>query len=177
MLFHRKRALIANSWYKSTGFFINDSTILTAAHNIHSPFYNKVDLIRIYPAKYFNSLPFDSINIDVNDKQDLFIKTPPKYSFLKRKRNKIKWDFGIIRLANSVHYENSEPESEEFFAIDKSFVLSGGDTLNVAGYPADSDYGYNGDFMTFQVDTCRGLAALLNINYKHLLAIVVRQYG
>ncbi len=154
---HRDRMLQKDSWFQSTGFFINDSIILTAAHNVHSPVYNKVDMIRIYPAKYYNKLPYDSINIDLRGRTNLVIETPPGYSFIKRKHTKIKWDFGIIRLRDIPAQKMEKLSNEQVFNFDKGFVLSMGDTLHVAGFPADDDFGYRGEFMTYQTDTCRGI--------------------
>jgi len=143
-----------SGYYESTGAFIAPNIILTAAHNIYSPVTSKVTKITIVPGKYYKTRPFDSLVIKGENACDLAIRTHPNYSFLMRSANRMKWDFGIIIIPDDVLKSNPKITSAQAFVLDTTYVLKEGDTLNVAGYPADYDYGYNGNFMTHQSDLC-----------------------
>ena len=146
-----------DGWAKSTGFFIAPNVILTAAHNIHSVSGSRVTNIKIIPGKYFNTAPYDSIEISGRENCSNSIITHSNYSFLQSSGKRIKFDFGIIILPKDAAIENLKKISKMAFILDSSYMLKENDTLNVAGYPADPDYGFGGDFITYQTDTCRGI--------------------
>ncbi len=135
----------------STGFFIAPNIILTAAHNIHSVNGSKVTSIEIIPGKNYKEFPYRSLEIKGERECDASIKTHPKYSFFELSGNRIKHDLGIIILPGA----NFKDLKKTSFILNENYSLKEGDTLNVAGYPADPEYGYDGDFITFQKDICR----------------------
>lgn len=134
----------------STGFFIAPNIILTAAHNIHSVNGSRVTSIEIIPGKNYKEYPHGKLKIKGEKECNAAIRTHPDYSFFQLSGNRIKHDFGIIILPDA----NFKDLKKDSFILDGNFALKVGDILNVAGYPADLDYGYNGDFITFQQDTC-----------------------
>lgn len=172
---HRKRWPKTDGWFKSTGFLIDKNTILTAAHNIHNSFFSKVDSIKIFPAKYLNKLPYGSIEISGKTELSKTIVTHPNYKFSNRSNKRIKWDFGIIRIPQEKNHLSIQQNFEPSFFLDTTFYsLSIGDTLHVAGYPADPKKGYNGDFMTTQYDTCSNI---LDKKFTHSLVTTTGNSG
>lgn len=156
---YRKHIFKKNHCYQSTGFYITPNIILTAGHNIHTTILNKVTEIVVTPGKYFNITPFDSIVISNYTNCTKAIKTHPKYSFIGM--NKINYDFGIIVLNNNV-----KNDTNQIFFLDSNFELKKGDTLNLAGYPADPHKNYHGYFMTYQRDISRDIK---NNTFRHQL--------
>jgi len=154
---YRKRFPKKDSWFMSTGFFITPNIILTAAHNVHSEWGTKVSKIEVVPAKYYDDQPFGMITINGKDGCRRAIKTHPDYKFTDKMNKRIKYDFGIIIIPNEQLTANHRLDNKQVFFLDSSYILNQNDTVNVAGYPADSQYGFHGDFMTFQKDLCRGV--------------------
>jgi len=66
----------------------------------------------------------------------------------------MKYDFGIIIIPPDVVQSNHKISPAQAFLLDSTYTLKENDTINVAGYPADPDYGFNGEFMTYQRDMC-----------------------
>lgn len=151
----RDRLFGNDDWFLSTGFIIAPNIILTAAHNIYSPRLSRVNHITIIPGKYYDITPFGSINISGESNCNQSIKTHPKYSFSQKKNKRIKYDFGVIVLPDSLKIESDVIPL--CFVLDSTYSLNVGDTLNVSGYPADKEYGFAGDFLTSQYDICRGV--------------------
>lgn len=151
---------------KSTGFLVAPNIILTAAHNIHSVGGSRVTSIKIVPGKYFNQTPYDSIQISGEANCTIAIQTHPNYSFTQISRKRIKHDFGIIIIPQQNLPASFQNLTKTAFQLDSNFVLKRGDTLNVAGYPADRGYGFNGDFLTSQTDIC---SAAYDKTFNHKL--------
>jgi V8-like Glu-specific endopeptidase len=149
-----RHGIHGGSWYASTGFFIAPNIILTAAHNIHTVWGSKVSAIEIVPGKYYEHYPYDSIEIKGENNCDNAIRTHPNYKFSNRQSERIKWDFGIIIIPEKKLEDSPKIGRDQEFVLDSMFTLRQGDILNVAGYPADPAYGYDGDFITFQQDKC-----------------------
>ena len=143
-----------DGWFKSTGFLVAPNIILTAAHNIHSVGGSRVTNIKIVPGKYFQQKPYDSIQINGETNCTNAIQTHPNYAFTQSSGKRIKHDFGIIIIPQQNLQTSFQNLSKTAFALDSNFILKRGNTLNVAGYPADPEYDYEGDFITFQNDTC-----------------------
>lgn len=149
---YRERFVKSDGSNLSTGFFIAPNVILTAAHNIYSIKTSRVTEIKIIPAKYYNQFPYDSIIISGKENCNNAIFTHPNYSFTQKANKRIKYDFGFIVIPTSTIQANPKIPTERYFVLDSTYNLNNGDTLNVAGYPADG--GYDGEFLTYQRDTC-----------------------
>lgn len=109
---------------------------------------------KIVPGKYFQQKPYDSIQINGETNCTNAIQTHPNYAFTQSSGKRIKHDFGIIIIPQQNLPTSFQNLSKTAFALDSNFILKRGNTLNVAGYPADPEYDYEGDFITFQSDTC-----------------------
>lgn len=156
--------LFGDTWNQSTGFFIAPNIILTAAHNIYSSSTSAVQEVEISRAKYYAANGGFSVIRGGNAcKQQ--IRTHPSYRFAMRASKRILYDFGIIIL-NEAQMAELNSQSLKPFSVDPSFTLKSGDILNVAGYPANPDDGYHGDFMTFQQDRC---GAVFPATFNHKL--------
>lgn len=143
---YRSRILGGRNFY-STGFLIAPNVILTAAHNIYSTSLTKVTNITVYLGKHKDSSAYDPITIPGKDLCQRAIKVNPKFSW-----NKGEYDFGIIVIPNSILQQGVNWPKEKFFQLDKKFILKKGDTLHVAGYPANN--GYDGSVLTTQFELC-----------------------
>lgn len=162
----RKQTFKKDKWFKSTGFFIRPDVILTAAHNIHSPKMSRVSHIKIFPGRYYESYPFDSIEIKGEANCFNAIRTPEPYSFGKRKKKRKPYDFGIIVVPENVLASNAKIDSTVVFTLSLTEKLHAGDTIQVAGYPAEKKANYNGELMIYQKDTCR---QVYRKTFSHLL--------
>jgi len=136
--------------YMSTGFMIRRNIILTAGHNVFSNAFSQVTNIKIFPGRYKESYPYDSIEISSKSSCRKAINVHPSYRFLKKDR--IKYDFAIIIIPESILSKATQWPSSACFEIDGNYDLSKGDKINVAGFPAS--HGYDGSLMTYQNQTC-----------------------
>lgn len=143
---HRKRFGKKNKWFDSTGFFIARNFILTAAHNIHSQPFTNVDFIKINIGQYNDNQLFTAIRIKGLERCKKHCFTPAGYSLTQRWYRRILNDYGLIHVPDSLLPEGFEWEDE--FKIYSGLI----DDIQakMAGYPANSKAGFNGEEMYFQ---------------------------
>lgn len=155
----KRNRVFGSAHFVSTGFFIAPNIVLTAAHNIHSAFNSKVSYIEIVPGKYFANQPYGNLVISGIDACEAAIRSHPSYKFSDGWSTRVKWDFGIIIIPQTVLAQNSVLRGTTTFILDTNYAVKPGDTIRVGGYPANPDAGYNGDFITTQQDTCLSVSA------------------
>lgn len=146
LVIHRKRFPKKNKSFNSTGFFISKNFILTAAHNIHSQSFTKVDSIEINIGQNNESRLFQPIHLNglVNCSKHSF--TPDNYSLTQRWQTRRLNDYGLIYVPNSMLPDGFEWNNE--FKLNQTLLNDC--VAEMAGYPADIDAGYNAKEMFYQ---------------------------
>lgn len=144
----------------STGFFINKNFILTAAHNVHSQFLSNVKEINIKIGRYGDNQLHETITISGKENVKKHVRTPKKYSLTKSLKKRRKWDFAIIYVPDSLLPENFK-WNDEFILPEKA--LKEETNIEVAGYPADLEKGFDGSKMFYQ----KGNIKQYNKYYTH----------
>lgn len=129
--------------FESTGFFIAPNVILTAAHNLYSNKLTKVVKIKLLPGKYKDQNSYDSIVINGDELSKNLIRVHSKFNW-----NKVDFDFGIIIIPDSIINRLKNWPKVSSFNLDKTYNLKKGDTLRIAGFPANG--GYDGSIMTYE---------------------------
>jgi len=152
----RKKFLGKKSTFLSTGFLIRPNIILTAGHNVYSNSLSKVVKIKVYPGKNNDNTAYDAIEIKGESLCQLAIRVHPSYNFTKNDR--IKWDFAVIIIPDSIIQRISNWPSSSAFSFDINHRLKENDSIFVAGFPASG--GYSGEIMTYQ----SGLSGQLSTN-------------
>ncbi|OUS00376.1 hypothetical protein A9Q86_10410 [Flavobacteriales bacterium 33_180_T64] len=137
----------------STSFFIDKNLILTAGHNVHTDFFSRIDWLKVIPGMYKETKPLDSLIINGRKKFKEVKRTPNKFSFSKRWKKRIKWDFALVYIPDIYLTEKMKNINRKIFVLDENYILKKGDTIHVAGYPADgnNDGKYFGDLMIYQI--------------------------
>jgi V8-like Glu-specific endopeptidase len=147
---YRDRIFLRNRTYKSTGFLIAPNVILTAGHNLYSNKLSKVTNIKIVLGRYKENAAFDVIEIKGEFICQNTIIVHPNFKW-----NRINFDFGIVIIPDSVLENIANWPSTVSFKLDKKYELKIGDTLNVAGFPANN--GYDGSLMTNESQICNNI--------------------
>lgn len=143
---HRKRALKKNKWYDSTGFFIARNVILTAAHNIHSQRFTKVDSIEINIGQYEDEQLYPAIKLKGLYMCSKSIFTPREYKLSQKWTKRILNDYGVIIIPDKYIPKDFEWQNE--FQLNKNDQSDG--LMQISGYPANREKGYNGKKMYHQ---------------------------
>jgi V8-like Glu-specific endopeptidase len=118
----------------STGALIGPNYVLTAAHNVYSPLYNRISAGRARCGRSGDSEAWSSQTpFDAKDQ-----KTAPLYLWWPYSR-----DYAVVRLREPAAYQTAfrllSPEDRQ---------PARGDTVYVAGYPGeDEQRGFSGDMM------------------------------
>ncbi len=145
---HRKRTFKKNKWFNSTGFFIRQNVILTAAHNIHSQTGTKVDSIKIQIGQYEDIQLYPTIKIRGKYNCSKSIFTPKFYSLTQSWDKRILNDYGLIYIPDKYIPKDFKWNNE--FVLNKDIINK--KEINIAGYPANKPNGYNGKKMYHQIE-------------------------
>jgi V8-like Glu-specific endopeptidase len=151
---YRVRKFKKDRPFQSSGFLIAPNVVLTAAHNLYSDKWTKVTNITIYPGRYKETYSYDSIELSGELICQNTIMVHPNF-YWKRAN----YDFGIIVIPDSIIKKTKNWPTKSVFTLDTAFVLKQGDTISVAGFPADPKYKYDGSLMTYEVQKCGNVAA------------------
>ena len=118
----------------STGALIGPNYVLTAAHNVYSPLYNRISAGRVRCGRSGDTEAWNpQTAFDAKDQ-----KTAPLYLWWPYSR-----DYAVVRLREAATYPTAyrllSPEDRQ---------PARGDTVYVAGYPGeDGERGFSGDTM------------------------------
>ena len=156
----RNKILIWGGSKVSTGFFIDRNFILTAAHNVHSQFLSNVKEIKIKIGRSGDSQLFNTITISGKNLVSKHVRTPEKYGLRKRMKKRRNWDFALIYIPDSLLPSDFKWENE-FTLPQKSSNKE--KNIKVAGYPADSEEGFDGSKLFYQM----GQIDIKDKYYKH----------
>ncbi len=159
----RNKILWWGGWAQSTGFFIDRNFILTAAHNVHSQFLSNVKEIQIKIGRNGDEQLHKTITILGKDLVKKHVKTPDEYGLLKRVKKKRKWDFAIIYIPDSLLPSDFEWKNE-FVIPNKPLKVE--KEVQVAGYPADLNRGFDGGKLFHQMGNIKLMDKYYTHNYK-----------
>lgn len=146
LVIYRKRFPKKDKFFNSTGFFIAKNFILTAAHNIHSQSFTKVDSIYISIGQYNEDQLFPTIKIEGLNKCRSHSYTPTEYSLAQKWESRIVNDYGLIYVPDSLLPNDFIWEEE--FTLNTELITDL--AASMAGYPADRNAGHNAQELYFQ---------------------------
>lgn len=136
-----------------SAFFIHPQIVLTAGHNIFSPFGNKVNSMWLTPGQQGELSPFETISLNTGECRAQ-IETHPDYVF-----NDPQDDIGIVRLSKQNIDELLDWQYHPDFIIDPQLKMQVGEEIFVCGYPAEQehDISFDGDVMVLYKGKVSGI--------------------
>lgn len=130
----RKAGYLVESFNTSTGFLISPDFLATAAHNVHSPFFNRI--------------VSGDVQCGRRDSLRMAWRSPAPFTW--RDQHDRKWyNFGDFRNDFAGVHLAGAPSFRPAFRLSRTSdsPLTVADTVYVAGFPSDSAHGMDGQTM------------------------------
>lgn len=147
-VFRDRMLPMRNQWKNSTGFFIGRNYILTAAHNLAPHTVTKATQIEIIIGQHKNKALYDTIRIEGLNRCQMLTRTPAEYGLGKSYKKRIKYDFGLIYVPDSLLPSDFSWNNE--LKLDANVGIKENQLVTLAGYPADTRHGYDGSLLISQ---------------------------